>query len=145
MRDLRRMVKALESYSAAVERQCGLTGPQLWALWELGRQGPMALKDLAARMFLNPSTVVGVVDRLAEKTLVLRSPDPSDRRRVSLALTARGEALLKSAPHPAQGQLLHGLQAMSLPEVRDLQAALARLVRVMEAEDLDATFFFADG
>lgn len=105
----------------------------------------MALKDLAAHMYLNPSTVVGVVDRLVEKAMVVRNNDPRDRRRVSLALTFQGEALLKEAPHPAQGQLLHGLQSMQLEEVRNLHMAVATLVRVMEAENLDATFFFADG
>ncbi|WP_257309060.1 MarR family winged helix-turn-helix transcriptional regulator [Geothrix fuzhouensis] len=145
MRNLRRMVKALEAYSMAVEKRYGLTGPQLWALWELSRSGPMGLKDLAERMYLNPSTVVGVVDRLVEKGLVARDPDPSDRRRVSLDLTPRGSELLKDSPHPAQGQLLHGLQGMSLKEVQDLHASTATLVKVMEAENLDATFFFADG
>ncbi len=143
MNHLRRIVRALELYSKEVEARFGLTGPQLWALWELGQGGPMALKALAARMHLHPSTVVGVVDRLAEKGLAFRSEDPEDRRRVRLGLTPKGRATLRRAPHPAQGRLIHGLQALEPRKRKALHAALGTLVKVMEAEDLDARFFFA--
>jgi len=101
MQSLRRIVKAMEDYSHSVEKRFDLTGPQLWALWELGRSGPLALKDLAARMHLEPSTVVGVVDRLVAKDLLVRNPDPGDRRRISLTPTEKGHGVLAAAPHPA--------------------------------------------
>ena len=143
MQSLRRIVKGLEDYSLGVEKRFGLTGPQLWALWELGRSGPCALKDLAERMKLDSSTVVGVVDRLVLKGLVVRNPDPADRRRISLAPTAKGEELLAAAPHPAQGHLLVGLEGMERKKVENLREALATLVGVLEADHLEAPFFFA--
>jgi DNA-binding MarR family transcriptional regulator len=143
MQNLRRIVRALENYSGAVEKRFDLTGPQLWALWELGQGGPCALKDLAERMKLDSSTVVGVVDRLVYKGLAQRRPDPLDRRRVSLAPTAEGEAILAAAPHPAQGHLLAGMNAMDRNQVENLQRSLATLVTVLEAENLNAPFFFA--
>ena len=103
MQSLRRIVKALEDYSLGVEKRFGLTGPQLWALWELGRSGPCALKDLAERMKLDSSTVVGVVDRLVAKGLVVRSPDPGDRRRISLTPTAKGDGSSPRRPIPPRG------------------------------------------
>jgi len=143
MQNLRRIVKALEDYSLSVEKRFDLTGPQLWALWELGRSGPCALKDLAERMKLDSSTVVGVVDRLVVKELVVRNPDPTDRRRISLAPAPRGEEILNAAPHPAQGHLLVGLEGMDRKRVENLHEALATLVGVLEAEHLEAPFFFA--
>ena len=143
MQNLRRIVKALEDYSLMVEKRFGLTGPQLWALWELGRSGPCALKDLAERMKLDSSTVVGVVDRLVVKGLVVRNPDPQDRRRISLAPTAKGGQILAAAPHPAQGHLLVGLEGMDRTKVESLNEALETLVGVLEAEHLVAPFFFS--
>ena len=143
MQSLRRIVKALEDYSLGVEKRFDLTGPQLWALWELGRSGPSALKDLAERMKLDSSTVVGVVDRLVAKGLVVRNPDPDDRRRISLTPTAKGEDILAAAPHPAQGHLLVGLENMDRKRVIHLHEALGILVGVLEAEKLEAPFFFA--
>lgn len=144
MQSLRRIVKALEDYSRSVERRFDLTGPQLWALWELGRNGPLSLKDLAARMHLESSTVVGVVDRLVAKGLVVRNPDVDDRRRISLAPTPKGEEILTAAPHPAQGHLLAGLESLDPQRVRNLHEALRTIETVLEAEKLDAPFFFSE-
>ena len=144
MQSLRRIVKALENYSQAVEKRFDLTGPQLWALWELGRSGPCALKDLAEKMKLDSSTVVGVVDRLVLKGLVVRNPDPLDRRRISLAPTAKGGDILAAAPHPAQGHLLVGLEQMDLKRVENLHESLNNLVGVLEAQHLEVPFFFAE-
>lgn len=144
MQDLRRIVRALEDYSSAVEMRFGLTRPQLWALWELGNAGPLSLKDLAIRMRLDPSTVVGVVDRLVIKNLVVRNPDPKDRRRISLALTALGTELVQVAPHPAQGHLLAGLENLEPRRVETLRDALRTLVTVLEAEGIEAPFYFTE-
>jgi DNA-binding MarR family transcriptional regulator len=143
MQNLRRIVKALEDYSQSVEKRFNLTGPQLWALWELGRGGPSSLKDLAERMKLDSSTVVGVVDRLEGKGLVQRSPDSQDRRRISLVPTGKAKEILAAAPHPAQGHLLAGLEGMERSRVETLHDALNTLVGVLEAESLEAPFFFA--
>ncbi len=140
---LRRIVKALEVFSKEVDARFGLTAPQLWALWELGKEGPLALKDLSARLHVHPSTMVGVVDRLEAKGLVARKPDPVDRRRVRLSLTAAGRALRKKAPHPAQGRLRAALEDMPEKQIQDMHRALQTLVKSMEAENVEATFFFA--
>jgi len=143
MQSLRRIVKALEEYSRAVEQEFGLTGPQLWALWELGHEGPLSLKDLAARMHLESSTVVGVADRLVAKGLIVRNPDPSDRRKVSLVQTPKGDQILAAAPPPAQGHLLKGLESMHRKRVESLLEALQTLEQVLGARKLKAPFFFA--
>lgn len=144
MHSLRRVVKSLHEYSTSVEKQFGLTGPQLWVLWELSRAGTLSLKALAARMHLDPSTVTGVVDRLQKRDMLVRATDPEDRRRVVLSLTAAGAELLKGAPHPAQGQLLHALHGMSLEEVERLNQMLKQLASVMEVGSSEARFFFAE-
>lgn len=144
MQNLRRVVKALQEYSSSVEKQFGITGPQLWALWELNRRGPMSLKALAERMHLDPSTVTGVVDRLQKKGLVSREADPADRRRVVLDLTPGGAMTVKSAPHPAQGQLIHALSVMDAGQVEQLNRTLQLMASVMEADKLEVRFFFSD-
>lgn len=142
--DIRRVVRALELFSKEVDVRFRLTAPQLWALWELGKDGPLSLKDLSARIQLHPSTVVGVVDRLEAKGLVVRKTDAEDRRRLKLSLTAAGRALRKKAPHPAQGRLLLKLQEMGEKQVSTLHKALGTLVKAMEAEDVEARFFFSE-
>ncbi|HJV91249.1 MAG TPA: MarR family transcriptional regulator [Holophagaceae bacterium] len=144
MQNLRRLFKVVESYSRSVEAQFGLTGPQLWALSELGRSAPLSLKDLAARMHLTPSTVVGVIDRLLAKGLVQRAQDPADRRRVSLSLSPEGKALLATAPSPAQGRLIEGLNQLDPKQLTALSAGLDRLVELTDAKQVEARFFFSE-
>ena len=95
-------------------------------------------------MYLGGSTVVGVLDRLEARGLAERLPDPDDRRRLSIRLTPDGAKLLATAPHPAHGQLLHALQDMSGARVGGLKEATDILVHAMEADDLEAQFFFAE-
>ena len=144
MQDLRRIFKAVESYSRTVEGRFGVTGPQLWALWELGRSAPLSLKDLAARMHLTPSTVVGVVDRLVAKELVVREQDSVDRRRVCLTLSPQGLALFAQAPNPAQGKLIEGLNNLSPKQLKELTQSLGLLVEMMDADQIEARFFFSE-
>lgn len=142
---LRRVVKALHSYSQDVYRTYGLTGPQLWALKTLGREGRISAGRLADALAVHQSSVSILVDRLEKRGLVQRIRAPRDRRVVEIALTKRGAALSSRAPEAAQGRLLHGLRAMSPFEVRNIRQAVDRLVEAMEASDVKARFFFAEG
>lgn len=141
---LRRIVKALHSYSQDVYRTYGLTAPQLWALKTLEREGPLPAGRLAEALAVHQSSISILVDRLERRGLVRRVRASDDRRFVRIALTKRGTALSRGAPEPAQGRLLHGLRAMSPLRVRHLRAAVDRLVEAMEAGDVKARFFFSE-
>ena len=61
----------------------------------------ITMGQLAERLQIRHHSAVGLVDRLAAENLVLRRPDPVDRRQVQLTLTRRGEGILEnlSAQH----------------------------------------------
>ncbi|HEU4587848.1 MAG TPA: MarR family transcriptional regulator [Gemmatimonadales bacterium] len=141
---LRRIVKALELYSRAVHGRFGLTGPQLWAIKTLGRDGPLPVSHLADALAVHQASASILVSRLVARGLVQRVRSTQDRRVVLLSLTPAGRQVAAQAPEAAQGRLLHGLLAMSAQEVRAIRASVDRLVAAMEAEDVAATFFFAD-
>jgi DNA-binding MarR family transcriptional regulator len=141
---LRRIVKALHTYSQDVRSGYGLTGPQLWALKTLQRQGQMPAGLLAGALVVNQSSISALVDRLARRGLVRRIRGRDDRRVVKIALTGRGRALVADAPEAAQGRLLHALEEMRASEVHRIRRAVDRLVDAMEAADVKARFFFSD-
>lgn len=141
---LRRIVKALHSYSQDVYRAFGLTAPQLWALKTLQRDGKLSAGGLAAALAVHQSSVSILVARLEKRGLVRRLRDTRDGRSVRIDLTKRGAALAVMAPDPAQGRLLHALQAMPATEARRIRTAVDRLVTAMEADDVPARFFFSD-
>jgi len=141
---LRRIVKALQTYSQDVRTAYGLTGPQLWALKTLQSQGPMSAGRLAAALAVHQSSVSILIDRLEKRGLVRRNRGEHDHRVVQMELTKRGAALAADAPEAAQGRLLHALEDMPPGRVRSIRRAVDRLVQAMEASDVNARFFFAE-
>jgi DNA-binding MarR family transcriptional regulator len=144
VQSLRRVVKALHTYSQDVRNAYGLTGPQLWALKTLQATGRLSMGRLAAALAVHQSSASILVNRLEKRGLVRRSRGRRDQRFVEMELTRRGAALAADAPEAAQGRLLHALEAMSPRDVGEIRHAVDRLVQAMEASDVNARFFFAE-
>ncbi len=142
---LRRVVRALQSFSQDIYRNYGLTAPQLWALKTLLRLGPMPVGRLAAELAVHQSSLSLLVDRLEARSLVRRRRSSQDKRVVELLLTTRGRTLAAEAPEAAQGRLRHALDQLPAARVKEIRQAVEQIVAAMEASDLEARFFFADG
>src|SRR3954465_15186110 len=94
----RRIVQMLRTGSGEAERRLGLSSAQLFALQRLAASPGASVNELAARTFTHQSSVSVVVQHLVERGLVAKGPGKDDRRRVQLAVTAAGKALLRRAP-----------------------------------------------
>ncbi|MGD0236490.1 MAG: MarR family transcriptional regulator [Syntrophorhabdales bacterium] len=139
---LRRIFKAIQDYSQDVSNSFGITGPQLWALKIVSRHAGLALGDLSGKMYLHPSTVTGVIDRLESKGYVVRDRDSADRRVVKVKLTPAGQDLAAKAPNPIQGKMIYGLTKLSEDELNTIYESVKRLAELAEAKNVKATFFF---
>jgi MarR family transcriptional regulator, organic hydroperoxide resistance regulator len=142
MQALRRIVKAIQDYSHQVFSEFGVTGPQLWAMKTIFQYNSLPLGELSKKMYLHPSTISGVVDRLENKGYALRDRNSADRRVVTVRLTPAGESLVRKAPNPAQGKMIHGLRNLKEDELYLIYDAVQKLVEIMEAQNLKVTFFF---
>src|SRR5882724_8721470 len=80
-----------------LDRRLQEHGASLWN-WVLLREAANAdgasQRQLAALMRIEPPTLVGHLDKLAEQGLVERRPDPDDRRVVRVVITPVGRARL---------------------------------------------------
>ncbi|WP_018233314.1 MarR family winged helix-turn-helix transcriptional regulator [Thioalkalivibrio thiocyanodenitrificans] len=135
IRQLRVVYRALQTHSRSIEKACGVSAAQLWALWELRRAPGLRVGDLSQRLLIHPSTASNMLDKLEDKRLVERRRTGMDQRVVSLFLTDRGETLLRAAPAPAQGDLNRALQALPEQQLAALESGLAALLERMEARD----------
>ena len=142
MQSLRRIFKAIQDYSYDVSDKFGTTGPQLWALKTISQNENLSLGELGRRMYLHPSTITGLIDRLEKKGLVERDRDQTDRRVIKLRLTSKGKGLVKRAPNPIQGKMIYGLRRLKRKELNSIHHSVQKLVEVMEVQDVKATFFF---
>jgi MarR family transcriptional regulator, organic hydroperoxide resistance regulator len=141
--NLRRVFQVVHGHSKRAERESGLTGPQLWAIKVLAESTPIRVSELARRMYLHPSTVVGILDRLVARGLVARERSREDRRVVSVALTPVGREMVARAPVVAQGLLLSGLEALPPRDLKAIAEGLRLLVDILGAQELPPQLLFS--
>lgn len=88
---LRRLTHQLHRLNDAVGNKIDLLPGDLEVLDMVGRDGPMAPRDIVATTGIHPATLTGILDRLERGAWLTRTPDPTDRRRVIVeAATERG-------------------------------------------------------
>lgn len=108
----------------------GLTMEQFLILRHI-REGQDSVRALAEARGISRAAVSQAVDALVDRGLVARRPDPADRRRVRLALTPRGHALLRALARDAHRWLEGRLAPLSPAELRVLLRAMEILQRAV--------------
>jgi DNA-binding MarR family transcriptional regulator len=78
--------------SAWLELDLSIT--QLRNLIILSSRGPQHVGQLAVALGVSEPSASQILDRLAQRGLVRREADPTDRRRIMVSITAEGEGLL---------------------------------------------------
>jgi DNA-binding MarR family transcriptional regulator len=126
MNAVRSVVRALRLNTRSIEGKLGISLAQLFVLQQLADRPADSLNELAERTATHQSSVSVVVRRLVDRGLVTRVASPADRRRVQIALTPEGEAMLRGAPPTVQGDLMAGMARMK----PDQQSTLAELLEL---------------
>jgi DNA-binding MarR family transcriptional regulator len=90
MQSIRRIVRAVDLYSRKLKSRCDLTAPQLVCLSTIVEHTPLTVSEIAKRVFLSSSTVVGILDRLETRGLIRRERSTSDRRVVNILASDLG-------------------------------------------------------
>lgn len=122
---LRRVTQRhLALFSAAIPQ---VTTTQWAVIARLSEIGPMSQNHLGREAAMDAATVKGVVDRLVREGLVETAPDPDDRRRVTVALTAAGRDLFQAQLAAAVGVSEATLSPLTPQERAVFMALLARL------------------
>ena len=110
-----------------LEVSTGLFGRELDLLALLTSSGPTSVKSLVADLGLPRSTMTAIVDRLQDRGLVNRHPNPQDRRSVVLEATpAAFEALQRY-----QAGLLNVVEHTKKVLTEEEQAEFTRLLTKM--------------
>jgi DNA-binding MarR family transcriptional regulator len=91
---LREIERAVWQQTKSEALCCGVTMPQCHAILEIGKAGELNLKDLAARLGLDNSTLSRTVESLVQGGLAGRTPSKDDRRATVIRLNEKGRAAL---------------------------------------------------
>lgn len=100
LKAIRRIARAGDVQSRQIDRQVGLTVPQLVVLTIVRDLGEVTGRAVSEEADLSHATVVGILDKLEAKGLIERYRSRTDRRIVHTRLTERGTLILKVAPPP---------------------------------------------
>lgn len=136
---IRRIIRSAGLYSHKLAALHGVTVPQLVCLMKVAEKAPITIKALSKEVFLSPSTLVGIVDRLESKDLVERRRSTEDRRQVLLSVTERGLELIARSPSPLHESLSQSVSRLNEEERANLAGSLERIVDLMEIGDIDAS------
>jgi DNA-binding MarR family transcriptional regulator len=79
------------------ESGAGLSPSQQSALAVIANHGPLTLGALAEHERVAPPSITKVVSKLESDRLVVRAPDPGDRRVCRVAISSEGAALLEES------------------------------------------------
>lgn len=133
LRSLRRILRSVEVYSRKLAQEHGVTVPQLICLLKIDELGALTIKELSEEVFLAPSTLVGIIDRLEKQDLIERRRSARDRRKVRISLTEGGIALLQRSPSPLQDSLTRAIDNLPELERATIALSLEKVTDLMEA------------
>mgnify|MGYP000036762284 CR=1 FL=1 len=142
---LRRILRQVELGSKELEASHGVTAPQLLSLLVICEHGSTTQAELSRHILLSASTLVGVLDRLEGKNLILRQRDTVDRRRIHLVPTDQGRQVAATAPLPMHERLVRALPALGPVRCGSLAEHLEELVDILGAKAVDDSAVLASG
>lgn len=135
---LRQVIRAIDVHSRQLNKESGLTAPQLLVMQKIAQlDGPMA-KQVAKEITLSPATITNIIDRLESRDLVKRQRCAHDKRKVELYLTAQGESILLEGHQPLQLHFIKRYQSLQPWEQSQLLSSVERIAAMMDAEDYAA-------
>ena len=134
--NIKRVFQILNEQSQRIKQETGLTGPQLWAIGVIHQYGPINISDIAKRMYLHPTTVLGIIDRLEARGHVSRNRSKDDRRVIWLELTQGGKDLVQSVPEVVQGLLGARLEGIALNDLAEIDEGIGHLVKTFGVQEI---------
>lgn len=136
--DMRKILRATDSYAKELSGKSGLTTSQLLLLQVLEEHGESTAGEIANYIGITQATTTILIQKLEQRELIQRQRGNKDRRKVWLSLTQSGEEALSAAPNGLQEQFIKGFEALESWEQSMILAALERILTLLNAEDIDA-------
>jgi len=105
----------------------GLSAVQFAALVKVRDEGRVSQNHLGRLVHLDPVTIMGVINRLADRDLIQRTPDTSDKRRTLLSITSIGLKLLEDMQAAGHQVSADTLEPLDEPEKAEFLRLLGKL------------------
>jgi DNA-binding MarR family transcriptional regulator len=107
---------------------------QASVLGRLDRCGSLSVSDLATAERVRPQSMAQTVGDLEGEGLVDRKPDPDDRRRALVTITAAGKSRIEADRRAREGWLVKAFEEMPEADLAAIERTLEILRRVADAD-----------
>ena len=134
-----RIVRAFHFINQELVRgqsEYGISPPECGVLIELRLAGPpyrLTPTQLYNRLLVTSGGITGRIDRLEERGLLCRMPDPEDRRSILVQLTESGHDLIEAAGQTHFRIMEHLTEGLSSEERESLAGLLRKLLVGIES------------
>ncbi len=110
----------------------GAQGRILYVLWQ---HEDISISSLSTKTSLANTTLTSMLDRMENSGLIVRKPDPADRRSRLIALTDKAKALQHDYELVSQQMNERYYIGFSESEIHRFEAYLQRVLENLEKED----------
>jgi DNA-binding MarR family transcriptional regulator len=124
---IRGLVLAADGHRGAASRAMGVHIVELTALGHIWHAGQLTPRDLATRLRITSPAVTALLDRLEQRDMVRRQPNPPDRRSLLVTLTPAAVAAYKGALAALGEAAAAALEGLTETEVRTVRHFLLSL------------------
>ncbi|MFO0550480.1 MAG: MarR family transcriptional regulator [Polyangiaceae bacterium] len=131
---LLRLGHALERASVRMQGDLGVTARQRMVLLCLARRPELAGRELAELLDVDAATFSLTVKRLEAAELVVRRRDPGDRRKLIMALTPAGRAIVRKSSNTVEAAVARFLKTVPASTSSRARAVIESLVAALDAD-----------
>jgi DNA-binding MarR family transcriptional regulator len=137
---IRKFVRAVSYDAFRISREYGLTGPQSAVMRTLFKQGPLSSATLSRMLYVTPSNITGIIDRLEKKGFVKRVQTKEDRRVALIELTKSGYKQSSELSDPMEKKLIKALSDLEPEQVRTLSVTINRILSLIDAKGVGSKY-----
>lgn len=116
---------------------CDLTLSQNKVVKILAANGPLSSAELSRKLFVTPSNITGIIDRLEKKKLVERIRKKNDRRIYLINLTEQGKEIEEFLTDPYEQKIGANLKKIKPERVEELASAVRQIINLIDEKHTD--------
>ncbi|OCA84160.1 MarR family transcriptional regulator [Bacillus sp. FJAT-27225] len=111
----------------------GLTAPQLKVIAEVLVNQSITIKQLTQNLRMTQSTVSDIVERLSAKGILLKTPNPADKRSVNISVSERIlKGIKESSTKPVKRAVSDALSLLSPDEQDTVEQGMRLFVNAVK-------------
>ncbi len=118
--------------ASGIDEFNGAQGRILYVLWQ---NEDISISSLSAKTSLANTTLTSMLDRMENSGLIVRKPDPADRRSRLIALTDKAKALQHDYERVSQQMNERYYIGFTESEIHQFEAYLQRVLANLEKEE----------